>query len=170
MNGAIGFSSNKIGLFPKLIRAVTRSRWSHCFIYIDDVLGEKSVIEASDLVQVVPFSRNYVKNPHEEFQLFEIVDAKADKILEALNFAYCTYSGASYGFLELPFFILRNFLNKNPIHKGVICSELLIRYIQLLDGDHAQAMRSLDAESSSVEDIYRIVISRPDLFKRIDNL
>jgi cell wall-associated NlpC family hydrolase len=113
------------GVFGKLIRVGTVSRWNHAFIYIGDGL----IVEANPMGVVISKASKYeviAWNQHET-----LTDAQRTKIVNEAK----RLIGKSYGFLDIANLMLRilglkllantSLLDKMAERYGVICSELV---------------------------------------------
>jgi hypothetical protein len=176
MIGSIGFSHpKKMGFYSKAVRWFTKSNWSHCFYIAPQYMGELMVIETDLKVQVVPFIKEYQVKAADNFELYLPFKAEEEEIYNACKSAFSKTAGETYGFFSIPWFAVRSILNslfrivlkKNYVSSGVICSELVIIFLKDLGGEYEKAFSTLSVEETSPEDIYKIVISRPDLFVKI---
>lgn len=152
---------------------LTGSKWSHCFFLLGEVCGELSVMEADLKCQVVPWTREYVENNNDYYEVYRPVKASLKEIKNAGSFCFKEYSGEMYGFLQIPWFIYRILVHrlfgsnpkKNWSTSGVICSESLYDYLFQLGGKYRDLVKDLGPDITSPEDLYRLVLSRTDLFE-----
>lgn len=160
MIGAIGFETRQGNWGSRLIRWFTMSTWSHVFIVLpaDPISGRREILEASPSGIHKAFLDKYHK-PGVQFILYQ-ADTSAERIDDALT-ATLTMVGRSYGFLQylgyIPMFLLRRvgIKIKNPISAGRVCSELALRYLQLLHID--DRFEALDRDSASPQDLLDII-------------
>jgi hypothetical protein len=180
--GDIGFSSNNstglAGFVPKAIRYFTKSKWSHSLLIQAPILKEEAVQEASDLVQIVPFQRNY-RDSTETFEMFRIKKGVVSKatIDASLKKCFNEFTGQKYGYLQLFWFIYRAIAekfgkdvrhNKNWLSDGVICSELVYWYLFYLGEPFKTLLEPWNADTIQPQDIYNIVQSHPELFELVE--
>lgn len=116
------------GIFAKLIRIGTTSRWNHAFIYIGDYMGVDSIVEANPTgVAISPVSKysHIAWNMHEELTLEQ---------REAIVFHAKQAIGKPYNFGIIFMLALRalgikvfpkKFIRWLALHQGYICSELV---------------------------------------------
>lgn len=171
-HGMIGFGGKRSGFYPNAVRFFTKSKWSHCFVVIPQVLGELSVIEADLKVQIVPFQKEYVEKNADYYEVWEPIYATDSDVYRATTDIFIKNAGEIYGFLQIPWFAWRAFmrifgvkLRRNWFKDGEICSELLWSYLMELGPKYRNAFSILTEDECSPEDIYEIVLSRPDLFQ-----
>lgn len=165
MLGAIGFETDRRSWLSRIIRWFTESRWSHVFIVAgeDPVTGETEILEASTWgIQKAPLKK-YLDDDYVKLR-FYVVRADPEKQRAAL--AACQdLVGRSYGYAQiLGFALILPFRKlglrfKNPISAGRVCSELVLRYLQLLDVDPAFA--ALDRDSTTPQDLFAIIDASP---------
>ena len=116
------------GIFAKLIQLGTRSRWNHAFIYVGEIDGVASIVEANPTgVALSPVSE-YPKiawNQHEEI---------TDEQRAGIAFYARRAIGKPYNWgiiLMLAFRILglkifpKKFIHYLAKHEGYVCSELV---------------------------------------------
>ena len=172
--GDIAFSSPvKLGFYSRSVRFFTKSKWSHCFYIGPEYMGMYMAIETDLKVQVVPFQKEYIEKKEDVYELYRPIKATLSDVHTASKATFYITAGETYGFFQIPWFALRSlfkwFFNKtlknNIETDGVICSELLIIYLQGLGGLYLDAFKHCKINETSPEDIYEIVLSRPDLFE-----
>lgn len=173
--GDIAFSHpRKMGFYSKAVRYLTKSNWSHCFIGIADFYDAPAVLESDLKCQVVDFYSEYVTKNKDVYEIWRPIKASQELIRISTKQCYLNYAGETYGFLQIPWFAVRsilkwlkiNHLSKNWFPDGIICSELVIEYLLFLDPEYYEAFKGLTPNETSPEDIYQIVINRPDLFEK----
>ena len=156
----------------KIIKFFTRSKWSHSFITIPDILGRPMCLEAADSgVSALAFDYGYKNDPVENYNKWNVKLPKEVKdyaISECLNDLQ-----TKYGYLELPWFGWRAFLlwafNKdiksenNWCQKGTICSELCVKYLTLCGLGYL--FKDFGNGSVSPQDIENIMLAHPELFE-----
>lgn len=170
--GDIAFSYPKdLGFYSRAVRFLTRSSWSHCFYVAPPYMGELMVIETDLKVQAVPYYKEYVVKGADHFEAWTPVAASFDEKYAACYKAFQMTAGETYGFLSISWFALKNIFRagwkENFFTDGVICSELVLIYLKCLNEKYADAFEDLTPDEVSPEDIYRVVLSRPDLFKLV---
>lgn len=172
--GAIFFSSPRNpGFYSRAVKYFTKSKWSHCFYVGPAYMGELMAIETDLKLQVVPFQKEYVEKNEDVYEAFYPQMASSVDVLNAAKLAFRETAGQTYGFLSIPWFAVRAKLGhlfsfkKNYSTSGAICSELLVKYIRALGGEYEKCVSHLTDDETSPEDLYTIVLSRQDLFKRI---
>jgi hypothetical protein len=179
--GMIGFSNNKKGFLPAIIRFFTKSKISHAFIVARNYGDQASVQEAGMVVQLGPLERLYTNNPSEDYWIYDCTKVTLEQKLKALDYCFKEYAIVEYGYLQLLWFVYRWFCveilkqnNKdvtrrnNWLSKGVICSELQYEYLIQLGGEYAELVRDFNQDTIQAEDLRLIVASRPDLFCLIE--
>jgi len=160
-----------MGFYSRAVRFFTKSKWSHCFIVIDNIYGTPAVLEADLKVQVVDFHQEYIEKQDDVYEIYRPIKAKQEDIAKATEYCYRNYAGKIYGFLQIPWFAIRSILGffgikglgKNWFPSGIICSELVADYLYFID----PVFHELTSNETSPEDLYLIVKSRPDLFERV---
>jgi hypothetical protein len=160
VTGAIGFETRERHWVSRLIRWFTASEWSHVFLVLppDPVTGRREILEANASGIHKAFLDKYHK-PGARFILFQPDTTKA-RVDDALT-ACLRLVGRSYGFLQylgyLPMIALRRlgFRVNNPISAGRVCSELALRYCQLLHLD--ERFDALDRDSVLPQELIEII-------------
>lgn len=124
-----------------------------------------AVQEATHLCQIVPFERNYIKDPDNGWELWEINTefTEEEEIEASLRYLFYLYSGKSYGYGQLLYFIYRwafegvglKAPKNNPLGSGLICSELVYYYLDLVGLD--SRVKHLSHDTVNAEDLYRVV-------------
>lgn len=173
----IYFSNNKKGFLPKLIRFFTKSNVSHCGIICDPFENIPSAIESSDLVQIVPFSRNYIESKNEEYILFKL--SGEAEVPATLGPLFIKYAGLKYGYFQLIWFMWRWLTNlfgvdisrqKNWFTNNVICSELVYDYFIMLNHpDVNEKLKDFNQDTVQADDLLNIVISLPHVFEFVES-
>jgi hypothetical protein len=178
--GMIGFSNNKKGILPKLIRFFTDSHISHAFIITDEIAGQPAVQEASLLVQIVPLEKYYVNDDTQDYELYEIHPEYASKLAmyESRKRVFNELAGEKYGKLQLVWFpwrwfnekVLRRDIRKtkNWMTDGVICSELQYWYLWYLGKTFQELLKDYNPDTIQAEDLRRIVKKNPHIFKLVE--
>lgn len=174
--GQIGFSYNSTSWLSKLIAFFTRSEWSHTFLLTRPVshLQTVAVQEANTIVRVVPFGKFYADKVEQKWEIWEVKGLNQADMDAALSLCFDRYSGVTYGFLQLPWFIWR-WLNeklgrdirktRNPWSKGIICSELVFEFLHVIGkGD---LLADLQTNTVHPEDLLRIFKAHPEMFARV---
>jgi hypothetical protein len=172
--GYVCVSNSKKAFVGRIIKFVTRSNFSHSFITVPDMLGERMVMEAAaNGVSVVPFNKAYRVDPDEGYRIYRFKADPAAKDAAILTIAQSLETG--YGFLELPWFIWRavNRLfgrdirgQNNWSDAGTICSELAAQYISMSGFSHL--FEDFGRCSVNAQDIFEICKANPELFELIE--
>ena len=176
LKGAVGFSLYKGGnwFFRFLAKAIqfftNHSKWSHTFTcFITDVDLGSFVIEAGDFGVSIDAFKKYRSSDY-NLELWMPLAPEEDIIkglqkTEELN-------GKTYGYFQLLGFIFVWVVKKvfrkkvnNPIKSGIICSELVLIYLQAVGVDK-EKFEGLDKNSTSPEDLYEI-IDKSENFKKV---
>lgn len=184
--GLVGFGNNKKGNLPRLIRTFTRSGAdglppiSHTFVTTAEFLGVESVQEAGAVVQVVPMDTHYRNDPFQQYWLYEILQEYASNEIrfKALREIYRELEGDAYGSLQLLWFPWRWF-NEKVLHRdirheknwmtdGVICSELVYRYLWKLGPVFQDLLKDFNPDTIQAEDIRQIVVKNPKIFRLVE--
>lgn len=172
--GHIVISCNKKGFFPKVIRFVTGSKFSHTLLTIPSVCGEEMGLEAAHVgVAALPFETFYRKNRNLSYRVYRFkADPKArDRAI--VNALFNLQKG--YGFLELAWFVWRSlnkFLGrdirsqKNWSQAGIICSELVAAYIS--DAGYPFLFAGFGMGSINAQDVFETCESHPEIFELIE--
>lgn len=171
--GDIGFSFSS-GWVQRVIRAITVSRWSHCFV-IGEAFGAAAVLEAGDWAcQVVSFNLHYAQRPGTRYRVWRPILATPAERYAALGRVYEDLSGSRYGWLQLPWFIWNLFCRcvfrrpspiKNPFPGGTICSELTWLYLHELGEPYRALVRAASPNEVSAQDLEDLILDNPKLFE-----
>lgn len=164
ITGAIGLSMTKSnglwGYFGKAVRFFTGGPWNHAFVVanVNSFFGA-TIIEASERGTGISVLSKYFSSEY-DFQLWMPQTDKATR-LSALEYTKILI-GKKYGYLQCVGFIPMWLIKKitlqnvnNPFGSGVICSELVLKYIQALALN--PAYNKLDRNSFSPNDLYRLM-------------
>jgi hypothetical protein len=175
MYGHICFALTKNKWYDKCIAKFTNSKWSHCFFTCVPMLGKEMLMEAdAHGVAVSSFDVGYRSNSNQSYELYEF---KAPKKLKDLSIKSSIKElEISYGYLEYPWFVWR-YMNRlfgrdikkqnNWCQNGTkICSQFTREYIE--NCGKKDLFIEYGKGSVSPEDLYQIIISRPDLFRLIE--
>jgi hypothetical protein len=148
-------------------------------MFVGDVASVGSILEASRFVQVVPFKRNYLDNPNENFDLWRIKNVSKEKIENAMLSVYWQYSGRVYGVLQIIWFIWRwaHELFGIDIRRerawfpgGQICSELLWHYLYRLDVPEIKShIVEWSSDSVNVQDFAELFQKLPEYFEKVES-
>lgn len=150
-------TSGARGFLAKSIKFFTKSKWTHGFMYMGNVVGVPSILEADNAMVVVPAST--LEKSNYSYKIFRYNKISEEQALYASQVIYKNLSGKAYGFLQLLYFIRRWFWEKEWVKKylmwiprllgkpadprlwnnwfvsGIICTEhiwiLLYEYAQL---------------------------------------
>jgi len=176
LKGVVGFSIYKGGnwffrLLAKAIQFFTQhSKWSHTFAcFITDLDLGSYVIEAEELGVTIDSFGKYQTTDY-NFELW-LPLAPEEDIIKGLQ-KVKELNGKSYGYFQLLGFILVWLVKKifrkkvnNPIKGGIICSELVLIYLQTV-GIDKDKFSELDKNTTSPEDLYEI-IDKSENFKKV---
>jgi hypothetical protein len=140
-----------------------------------EYLGELSVLEADLKVQLVPFQKEYVQKNADYYEVWRPINVSDPDILKACSDIYRSDAGEIYGFLQIPWFAIRQILRRVGINmngrnwfpSGEICSETLWSYLSRLPMEYSCLVSGVGENECSPEDLYAVVQSRSDLFKKI---
>lgn len=175
IRGCIGLSDYTGGGFfqflARCIRFFTKSKWSHtfCIVMEDEFLGP--IVEEAGPSGVTAASIDkYVDGPY-KFRLWKVkaypdrIDAAIRRVFDRIN--------VSYGYAQLVGFVLvwawRRVTGRaanNPFRGGIICSELVLLYLQAAFPGNA-ALNEMDKNTTSPEDIQEFIEKNPELFSEI---
>lgn len=170
----ISNDKNKVGSW--LIRKITRSKWSHAFLTIPEILGQPMAMESIGTgVTISSFDSGYKNNDHKSYRMyrFKRVIEQKDKAIVGL-IKKDLQSG--YGFLELPWFAWRaicKIFGKDIKHKdnwsqaGVICSELVAEYIT--NAGYPWLFAAFGKGSINAQDIFETVEANPEIFELVES-
>lgn len=100
------YNATKGGFFSSAQRYFTRMNFTHTAVVFNQVIGMDSVIEAKEAVAITPFSET-LQDSTVEFWIFSIDGVDNLILQDALKYAYIEFSGKTYGFLQLLYFIRR---------------------------------------------------------------
>lgn len=173
--GFVGFAMSKNEWSARAIAWFTKSKWSHSFITVPDILGREMVMEAGTAgVEMTPFDRSYRNDPNQSFEVFRFKILQENinlAILQAIDLLE-----SPYGFLEYPWFMWRAFLawlgkdiksQNNWSQQGTVCSGLVRLYIEL--AGYAELFSGFGKDSAHQQDVYDIVIAHPELFELVES-
>lgn len=172
--GHICVANSKKELFPRLIKWVTRSQFSHSFIIAPSMLGKEMVIEAADSgVAMCSFDDHYRNDPDQGYRVYRF---RADPALkDQAMITLFTELQTRYGYLELPWFAWRalNLLfgrdirhQDNWSQDGTICSELAAQYISM--SGFPQFLSGFGRGSVNAQDIFEICEAHPEVFELVE--
>lgn len=109
------------------IRGITRSKWSHSFLYLGD---GKIIDDLSDGVQIRKLDAYF--NGDFELGLFRVTPDLTQEELQSLSLTIRKKIGLKYSWIKLLWLGLLHLLGKSedpdwalPLKQGVICSELI---------------------------------------------
>lgn len=131
-------------------------------------------MEADLCVQIVSFDKEYIEKQNDVYDLFRPIKASNVEIIGSCVKTFKENAGEAYGFIEIPWHAFKAILGwfgykleNNPINTGVICNELLHSYLLNLGGEYFEAFNVFKTKDTNPEELYRVVLSRPDLFEFI---
>jgi hypothetical protein len=175
--GYVCFAYTKNKWYDWCISKLTGSKWSHSFFTCPPMLGKEMLMEAcGGGVSVSSFDIGYRNNVNQAYEVYQLkidratIDSSIKNQIKELE--------DSYAFLAYPWFMwryLNRFLGRDIKAKDNwyqsqttrICSQFLREFIEgcgfksLFDG--------YGLGSASPQDIYTLVLSRPDLFELIES-
>lgn len=175
--GDIVLASTKKGFIPNAIKFFTKSKFSHSFIIMGDLLGV-TLCEEADAggVEVCRFDLNYANNTNEGYEVWTVnlpqavKDTAIQKIMNELE--------VNYGFLEYVWFIWRaiNKLfgkdikqqNNWAANSGYICSQLVVQYLKDLGLN--QVLVGYGNGSIAPEDLAVIFSAYPNCFTKKESV
>lgn len=170
--GDIGFSRSP-GFVQACIRFFTISRLTHSFL-ITRACDQMAVLEAGALnVQLVDYTGHYRQKPDVLHWVYRPRKVTAEEAASAISRTFTRFAGENYGWLQLPWFMLRfgwliltrrKFRIPNPFPGGIICSELVWHYLLLLGGEYAALARSFTPNEVNAADLETMFLAHPDLF------
>lgn len=148
------------GLVSRLISWVTKSKWSHVLLIVDDALDDDPIILESSAYGGVKLNILSKYSDSYNFEIYETIDDHWD--INMLR----PYIGSKYGYFQILGFALSKLfgLKKNPFGQGVICSEFVLLY--LINSPYKMDFHMLQLNKTSPEDLYRIISKSPN-FKLI---
>lgn len=157
----------KIGFcYPKtfnpiswLIKKITKSNWSHCFIVLDQNVGDDALILESHMYGGIKLNL-LSKYSNHNFELYSLNGSGYS--VEPLK----PYIGYVYGYTQLFGYVIAKIfrLKKNPITWDIVCSELVLKFLK--EGSLSNEFNDLEINSATPQDIYDIVVKSPN-FKKI---
>lgn len=173
--GYVCVSNSKKEFQAKVIKFVTRSKWSHSFITVPNMLDVEMALEsASSGVSMCSFDKHYRTDDGQGYRVyrFKADQGSKDKSIVSL----LTELQTGYGFLELPWFAWRAICawlkcdiraQDNWSQAGTICSELVAQYIT--NAGYPQLFTSFGKGSVNAQDIFEICESHPEIFELVEN-
>lgn len=174
--GYVCFAYTKNKWYDWAIAKATKSKWSHSFITCPPMLGKEMVLEAADGgVEATGFDLSYRTNPDVAYEVYRLKVSQDFKDASILN--RMKELEVSYGFLEYPWFIWR-YINaffgrdikshNNWCQNGTeVCSQFLREYIE--DCNLSSLFSGFGKGSVAPQDIYNVVLARPDLFELVES-
>jgi len=174
--GYVCFAYTKNKWYDWCIAKLSRSKWSHSFFTCPPMLGNEMAMEACDGgVDVTMFDSSYRNNATQAYEVYRLKVPQALKDASIAN--RMKELETSYGILEYPWFIWR-YINalfgrdikshNNWCQNGtIVCSQFLREYIA--DCGLASLFVGFGKGSVAPQDIYNIVLARPDLFELVES-
>ena len=161
------------GFLSSCIRFFTRSKYTHCAVYVGEVCGEPSVLSAEELITIKPVSTYFDNKDYN----IEIYTFESTRKLYSINKIYNDYGGSVYGFMQLFWFVWRWILEsfgvdtksmKNWFPDGEICSEMGYDNVwYTLGTDYTNINKLLGEYNSNTvapSDVAKIIIAINNLF------
>ena len=179
--GSIDLLDNENGNFlSKAIRFFTNSTISHTDFTMGKIVKEESVLSAQALMSVLPLC-TYFWDEYFTFTIYEIEGVPEKELEKIVRAMYIDFAGKKYGFMQLPWFIYRWFMERlgkdvrkqhNWFAKNNICSELVWMYlVKVSKGrDYGRfpelyaKLNEWNRDTVSPQDIKVIVESFPEIF------
>jgi len=172
LQGAIGFSKYKgkgiSGWISNAIRWFTEGKFSHTFIVVEHSVFGVLIMEANGKEVIITRLSKYFEKGY-EFELWKC-NVEPSRINRSLDYISKNFLEKCYGWLQCIGFIFVWFGKKvllkkmnNPFGSGIICSELVLKYMQSLGVDEALG---LDRNNTTPEDIYELVTAS-DKFTKV---
>lgn len=173
--GYVCVSNSKKEFTARIIRFFTRSKWSHSFVTIPDLLDTPMAMEAAGSgVSICSFNKHYRDNDGQAYKVYRFQgDASA---IDASLRSLLTELQTGYGYLELPWFAWRSICRyfgkdikakDNWSQAGTICSELVAQYIT--NAGYSDFFSQFGKGSVNAQDIYEILESNPETFELIES-
>ncbi len=165
-------------------RFFTKMPYTHTTVAMGNVLGFPSALSAEELVVVEPIQR-YFEEEGTEIEIYRIHNLKLNVASDVISYLYFKESGAYYGFTQILWFIYRWFMEsvfqkdvrkeRNPMSKGIICSEPVYNYlVKMVSMDPDLCVTPLNskltewnANTVNAGDIATICKSFPEIFSQI---
>jgi len=146
MPAYVGFEARKYNLLSWLIRRITKSKHSHTFVCLGDPHNNPDVpiIHASGFT-VHRAKLGSLVNRKTNGIIYKI-DCNPETEKEALSYVL-KFEDEPYGYAQLVgfvFVLVFRLCKKNPISKGVVCSELIWR---LLNALHIPGIERFDRDT-----------------------
>jgi len=150
------FNSTKGGFVNRAERFFTRSDYNHTSITIPAVLGVESHISATWKVVTEPIS-HFMNDESEWYKMYYPVGFSTNQLIEVLSRVYNEFSGETYGFFQLLWFMYRWLMECWPFRmnmkhgsnwfpSGPICSEICWYYIKYLCEMQPKRMQAVEAK------------------------
>ena len=160
-------------------RFFTKKPYTHTALVFGEVKGFQSVISSDEVVAVLPV-RNYFAEEGTDIEIWRFKDNHSELIEDLLTKLYTGYADMSYGYLQIPWFIYRWFMEsvfqkdvrkqKNWSTSGVVCSELIYVYLECFIQFYPELKEKLDEwnqDTVSSGDMADIIHSFPEIFELI---
>ena len=159
-------------------RFFTGYPFTHSAIIVDPVRGLTSVLSSNEVVTILPL-QNYFDEPDTDIMIYELIGFDEYNIKESVDSIYKSYAGASYGYLQITWFVFRWLCKRigidikgkrNYAPNGMICSEMVWDYMSLLKTNYTEFYKFLNEwtkDTVHVGDISEIIKSFPYLFKLV---
>lgn len=162
LQGVIGFSSKKANWLSRTIRWFTRSKWSHCFL-VYQTGQEVLVAEAGTFtVQLIPITKYQSHTYATEF--FAPTGLSAENLEKGIARIRGLIE-RTYGWVQLAGFVPMIALRKmgfkvsNPACGGIICSELVLLFLEVADPEGG--WDKMDRNAVTPEDIHAKLLENP---------
>jgi hypothetical protein len=160
MPAYVGFSARAYNPFSWLIRKVTKSKYSHTFVLLADPNNsiDVPIIHASGLTVQRSDLRSQMGRG--TCGVVYKIDCTIETEKEALSYVL-KFEDEPYGYLQLVgflFVLVFRLRKRNPISKGVVCSELLWR---LLNALHIPGIELLDRDTITPDQGENLLLSTP---------
>lgn len=166
-------------LIQRLIMFFGESWISHGLMRTFPENGVESITEAGGSVHKVPWKR-YTSDPNARYMAYRLTEATEEEVSAALLKAYDIYSGESYAYLQLVWFVYRWFCEKtglklvwirNFFPQDVECIEYVGDVLSMVNDRYAAAMKELpfDLNCTLPRDIEKLMKDHPELFELVES-
>lgn len=172
--GAIFIGAENKDFLSEAIRNVSRSKWSHCAIILDSTPFESYVMGSRTFGTDITTLTEYNDTLPYYYRIYdiELPQAQVDKVLRDITDKNL---GKAYGYFQLAvgfpiWYKLKDWfgilLKKNPVSLGLVCSELVAKYMKALPLKDSE-VDSWNPDIIAPEHVYQLVEKRKDIFKLV---
>lgn len=162
-------------LYSAAQRFFTKMPYTHSALGTGPIFEKDGVLTSDECTNIQPID-NYFREDNTDFEIYS-VNLPSDIQKKLTTHMYQEYSGKIYGFTQILWFIYRWFMGffKKDVRKqknwistsGVICSELVFKYLLLIAELKPELKVKLDEwrpDNVHVGDIKNIIDLYPDIF------